>query len=231
MAHFDAFHFIRPLWLLGIVVAVVLMCWLWRTRGRSTRWEAVVEAPLLAHLLIRGGKSNTWLYFALLSVWVLACVALAGPSWQQLPQPSYTQQRPLVILLDLSPSMTVQDIKPSRLARARFKVDDLLKLRTQGLTGLVVYGGSAHIMTPLSDDTQTLSAQLPALSPSVMPVSGSNVEEGLARALELLAQRGAGEGDVLLLTDGVSPQAMSALREQLANTATRLSILAVGTAR
>ena len=56
-------------------------------------------------------------------------LAFAGPTWEKLPQPVFRSQAALVIALDLSRSMDVSDIKPTRLTRARHKIRDILKQR------------------------------------------------------------------------------------------------------
>ncbi len=59
----------------------------------------------------------------------LCITALAGPVYKKLPQPVYREQSSLVVLLDLSQSMNATDIKPSRLARAKLELLDILKTR------------------------------------------------------------------------------------------------------
>ena len=78
------------------------------------------------------------------------------------------------MVLDLSYSMNSEDLAPSRLARARQKMLDLLVQRKEGQTGLIAYAGDAHIVTPLTDDTPTIANLLPALAPDMMPVPGSD---------------------------------------------------------
>src|SRR5699024_9332875 len=104
----------------------------------------------------------------------------------------------------LSLSMHAQDIRPSRLQRARFKLQDLLDRRREGLTGLVAYSGDAHVVTPLTDDTATIANLLPALNPDLMPLYGSNPAAGVRLAIELLANGGATTGRILLVTDGIT---------------------------
>ena len=99
--------------------------------------------------------------------WFWDCLALAGPSWNKIPLPIHKQQTPLVILLDLSPSMWAEDVKPNRLTRARLKLIDLLHTRQEGTTALVAYAGDAHVVTPLTDDTATIISLLHPLTPTI----------------------------------------------------------------
>ena len=137
------FHFIRPLWLLGIIPAALCFGILKKINQQSGNWEKVINPALLPYLMQNGSENNHYTqYFhrGLASCWLLFCLSLAGPSWNQLPQPVHKEDSALVVVFDLSPSMLAEDIAPSRLVRARYKLIDILKARKQGLSGLVVYG-------------------------------------------------------------------------------------------
>ena len=86
----------------------------------------------------------------------LCLVALAGPTCQRQPQPVFREASALVIALDLSRSMQATDVTPSRLARAVYKIRDLLAERDRGQTALMVFAGKPFPVTPLTDDTNTL---------------------------------------------------------------------------
>ncbi|WP_299944123.1 VWA domain-containing protein [uncultured Microbulbifer sp.] len=224
----QSFHFLRPYWL-WLLIPAALVCWgLWKTVLNSAQLQKVIDADLLPHLLLRGGAKRPWLFalvFALLAAMILA---LAGPTWRKLPTPVYSNQDALVILLDLSPSMMATDLSPNRLTRARLKILDILRQRKDGLTALVAYAGEAHIVTPLTEDTATIANLVPALSPSVMPVPGSNIEMGVETGIRLLKDGAAGRGQLLAVTDGIDPMALDSVARSLADANVALSILAVG---
>ena len=226
------FQWLRPWWLLALLPAAGLAVLLHRHHASAGDWARVIAPDLLPWLLEqRAAPQRQRLPWIALVAWSIAALALAGPSWRELPQPVYRSEQPLVILFDLSPSMLAQDLKPDRLTRARLKLLDLLAARHEGTTALIAYAGDAHVVTPLSDDARTLAALAPALTPDLLPAPGSAPEIALAKALELLANVGEQQGDILLITDGVSPEAATAMTAQLtAAQGVRLSILAAGTA-
>ncbi|MDM8563018.1 VWA domain-containing protein, partial [Candidatus Marithioploca araucensis] len=171
----------------------------------SGNWKTVCDPQLLPHLLLdEEGKRRIWPIYALGIGGLLSILALAGPTWERLPQPAFRDQSALVIVLDLSRSMDATDIEPSRLVRARFKVADILKQRKEGQTALIVYAEDAFIVTPLTDDTETIASQLSVLNTSLMPSQGSRVDIALKKAGILLKQAGLKKGNVLLITDGVN---------------------------
>src|SRR5690554_6962240 len=106
----------------------------------------------------------------------------------------------------MSASMASQDVAPSRATRALQKVTDIVRSRTDGVTGLVVYSGEAHTVTPLTDDTRTIETLLPALSPFIMPAPGSRPEKAVKLGRELANNAGVQQADLLLITDGIQEQ-------------------------
>jgi Ca-activated chloride channel homolog len=228
MMDFSEFHFLRPDWFWSLPV-LVLIAVLWLRRSLSSgNWEEVCDQRLLPYILERkaGRRSRLpWLFFLVTAL--LSLIALAGPTWQRLPMPVYRNESALVIVLDLSRSMDAADIQPSRLGRARFKIADILQLRKDGLTALVVYSEAAHTVTPLTDDQATIANQLPALETSIMPAQGSRASAGIERAGQLLNQSGNPSGNILLMADGVDPKAF-AVAEELSRKGYRLFVLGVG---
>ncbi|MDA9090745.1 VWA domain-containing protein [Porticoccaceae bacterium] len=234
MASSADFHFLRPLWFLGLIPAVlVLALFQWRKRSAGN-WAQIIN-PALLPFLMQGetGKkrhSTAWLITGLALVWLLSCISLAGPTWQQLPQPVHKEDSALIVVFDLSPSMLAQDIKPSRLIRARYKLIDILKKRREGFTALVVYGGEAHTVSPLTEDSNTIISLVPILHPTLLPEYGSNTEEAIEVALELAINGGYEQADILLITDGVARSAFGTIQSMVSQAGKfRLSILGVGT--
>lgn len=226
----EQFHFVRPLWLLAILLILPLIVLLWRQQKNSGQWQNLISAELLPFLLegktIKRSRGNL---IVLMLAWIIAAIALAGPSWKKLPVAVEKNTHALIIILDLSPSMLTEDIKPSRIIRARLKIADLLRERQDGQTALLVYGANAHVVTPLTQDSKTISNLLPMLSPNLMPAQGSNTEAAVARAVQLLKDAGLNQGDLLLITDGVTSDAQQTINENLQHeTGIRLSILGVG---
>ncbi|MGB1799804.1 MAG: VWA domain-containing protein [Gammaproteobacteria bacterium] len=198
------FHFIRPYWFFAAIPVVYVLWKLAKQHLVNKHWESVCDPELLPYILV--GKSGRKKYTNVILtsiVGLLTIIALAGPTWERLPQPVFQKESALVIALDLSVSMYADDIKPNRLERARFKIADLLKLRKEGQTALLVYAGDAFTVTPLTDDIKTISSQLSALSPAIMPAPGSRTDIAIEKSLALLKQAGITQGHVLLVTDEV----------------------------
>ena len=204
-------HLMRPEWLWLLLPAGLLALLLWRGRQHSGGWRNVIDPQLLPYLVSpqQGKRGPTLLPLVCLG-WVLAAVAASGPSWEKLPQPVHRKQDALVIVLDLSYSMKAADLAPSRTDRARQKILDLLAQRREGQTALVAYAGDAFVVSPLTQDANTIKAMLGALDVSIMPVQGSELGEALSLAHDLLEGVSATSGEVIVITDSVGTGALSA---------------------
>jgi Ca-activated chloride channel homolog len=200
----SAFHFLRPWWLLALLAAVAIAVLIARAQRRSSRWEALIDPELRDVLIERAvRRRGPWVPVLTGLALALASIALAGPTWQRLPQPLQQRTDALVVVLDLSLSMYTHDLAPSRLTQARHAVTDVLRTRREGFTGLVAYAGDAHTVAPLTDDVSTIENLLAALAPDMMPVLGSNPGPALELARTLLANAGMTQGRILLVTDGI----------------------------
>ncbi len=225
---FDAFHFLRPWWLLALPPLAYLV-WLWIARTRQeSGWQGAVDANLLEVLLDDAQPANhRGLRLGMLATAVAVILAMAGPTWERLPQPVEEKNDALIILLDLSLSMLAEDTSPSRIERARQKVTDILRQRKEGLTALIAYAGDAHAVVPLTDDVATITNLLGSLGPEMMPVRGSNPDHALILAQELFDNSLLQQGRIVMLTDGIdSINSVSRHR----NPAFPISIIGIGTA-
>ena len=229
MMSLELFHFLRPYWLLLLPVLLVLL-WLMISRRLGSRsWEAICDKHLLPYMLIGGSSRSRHLPIFLVGIsGLISILSLAGPVWEKLPQPVFNNQTALVIALDLSHSMDSNDISPSRLTRARFKVADILNQNQEGQVALLVYAGDAFTVTPLTDDMGTIASQLQALRTGIMPSQGNRTDLALIKAEQLLKGAGHSSGHILLITDEIDLQRIQALASKLNNEGYRISILGIG---
>jgi len=227
----DNFHFLRPLWLLALLPALIFVIALWRVNTVVTAWDKAIDKSLLPFLLDRSkNAAQRTPLLLLLAAWCLSIVAMAGPVWDQLPQPVQKREDALVIVMDLSLSMFAPDHSPSRLDLAKRKLRDILALREEGQTALVVYAGDAHTVTPLTDDVVTIAALVPSLSPNIMPLFGSSPVPAIDMAIGLLDDVEATRGRILLMTDGINGfSEEQILADRIQDTDYELLIMGIGT--
>ena len=228
---FEQFQFLRPVWLLGLIPMLICFLAMWRINSVVTAWDKAIDKSLLPFLLDRSkNAAQRTPLIILLIAWTLAVLSMAGPVWEKLPQPVQKREDALVIVLDLSLSMFAPDHEPSRLDLAKRKLRDILSLREEGQTALVVYAGDAHTVTPLTDDVVTIAALVPSLSPNIMPLFGSNPMLAIDAAIKLLDDVEANRGKILLMTDGISGfDQESLITAQIKSTDYELLVMGIGT--
>ena len=208
-------HFIRPLWLL-LILPALLLPWAWhRQRGGLQRLRTVFAPHLLKHLVVRPEDPQrlrpAWLLGALLG---LGALAAAGPTWELDRPPFLEDKAPLILAVDLSPSMDAGDVAPSRLEAVQNKLRDLLERRTGARTALLVYAGTAHLVMPPTDDPQLLETYIQALSTNLLDTPGKNALAATQEAIRLLDAEKS-PGTLVLISDGADTSQLDTLSQQL----------------
>ncbi len=204
-------HFAQPIWLWALLVP--LLVWLWPRRTRSfsqqARLQRYADAHLLPHLILAGPSQTRfrrWLSLWSL-LWCLGVVAMAGPRLGYSDVDLYRPGTNLVILLDLSRSMQVADVKPTRLARARQEIEDLLDSSRGMRVGLIAFASVAHVVAPITEDSDTLRNLLPSISTELVRWQGSRLSQALEKARRLLGGQPKDSAHaVLLISDGDFPE-------------------------
>lgn len=222
------FHFLRPWCFLALLPACVIAFLLFKQQASQGAWHKVIAPNFLPFLLSQKTQKKARPVAALaFSAWLIAVFALAGPTYTRVPTPLMQNQHSLVVVLNLSKSMDTQDVTPSRLERAKLKLKDILQQRADGLTGLVVFAGDAHVVTPLSSDTATIEAMISSLNSSIMPISGNNTILGLEKAQSLLSA--VGGKDILLISDGLDEEQGQEIKLFVKKTGLKISVMGIGT--
>lgn len=223
------FHFIRPYYLLAFLPMILIMVFLFRNRQSQNLWLKVCDQDLLPFLIKKKQlTSHRWSLITSLIAVFFSIIALAGPSWERLPAPVFRDTSALIIALDLSSSMNAEDVKPSRLIRARYKISDILQHRKEGQTALIVFTDDVFVVTPLTNDGETIKSQLSALATEIMPNQGNNANLALKKAVNLFKQAGLSKGNILMVTDGVDVDNALNYSSTIAKQFS-VSVLAVGT--
>ncbi len=229
------FHFARPEWLFALLGLIPVLAWLVFSVVRPSKGpiHRYADEHLLPHLTgVRELDVNErWSRFSRWSLlWILLVLALAGPHWDYTDIEAFSPVNELVILLDISRSMNVADEAPSRLARARQEVQDLVQMNKELRIGLIAFASVPLVISPITEDSQSLLNALPAVSTDLARLQGSRLDAALERAKQLLGKGGSGRS-ILLISDGDfdEPDLSSKIGE-LKREGINLNVLGIGTA-
>ena len=223
------FHFLRAGWILLIPISILIIYIFKRRMLAIGNWEKLIDKRLLPYVMSRRQLSDNqykWWLISLISV--LSIIALAGPTWERIEQPSFRTDQSLIIALDLSRSMNAQDISPNRLTRAKLKILDILERRQGAQVALIVYSANAFTVTPLTSDTDTIIALINSIDTSIMPSRGSYPALAIDKGLQLLNQASVSNGEIILVTDGGITSDSFSSAQKLRDKGYRLSALGIG---
>ena len=230
MTGFESFQFLRPGWLVLIIPGCWLVFRLYQRWKQRTDWSGVVEPHLLELLLVEArGIRRAWIPWMLSLMLILVLTAMAGPVLEKRSVPVLKKNLAKVLVLDVSHSMLAEDLRPNRIERAKFKLRDLLNRIDEGETALIAYAGDAHVISPLTSDTHTITTLLPGLEPDIMPHRGSRPDRAMELAVKLLDGHSANPGEVIWLTDGIPENMIPTVAQLLGRH--RLSVIGVGTVK
>jgi Ca-activated chloride channel family protein len=136
----------------------------------------------------------------------------------------------LVVCLDTSRSMLAQDLRPSRLERAKREIRGLFDRLSGDRVALVAFSGDARDVAPLTRDRQTLEGLLAYVSPEDNQEGGTSLAAAIEHALSLFDGRTGAHEAIVLLTDGEDLEGQAASQaEEAAKRGIRLFVVGVGT--
>lgn len=191
------------LWLLAALPALAaawaLSAWAERRRGAVTRALGRRETVLRC----ADDASAPRALSAKLRLGALLCLflALAGPRWGVELVETRSDARQVVVAVDVSLSMQAQDVKPSRLERAKNSLSLLLDQLKGERVGVVAFAGEAQVVCPVTSDIDAAKQLLSALEPGAIAVPGTAVGSAIRLGASMVG-RYPGMKAVVLLTDG-----------------------------
>lgn len=234
--NFSDFNFATPMWLLGLIL--IPLGWGWYkycskiNKAHLNGLNKFIDQKLLPHLLIKSATDSKlanygWIY-SLLTFFII--IALANPRWSYDDIDAYQVTASMVVLFDLSASMNATDIAPSRIIRARQNVEDLINLSKGLKIGLIGFAGNAHLISPITDDIQTVRTYIPALDTDLTNLQGNSLHAALLMGTELLANEPGERKSMLLISDGNFAAAdLSKELSQIRSKNIQVHVMGVGT--
>jgi Ca-activated chloride channel family protein len=227
-------HFLRPIWFLALLPVVWIIWRAWQVNRKQGAWHKVIDPKFRKLLLGENASAEPSLnekfgYVGLGFAWLIVILALSGPWVKSIEVPAQKSQQGVVIVLDLSLSMLADDITPNRLERVKYRLTDLLKQYPEYATGMVAYAGSAHTISPISEDNQTLLSLLPSLNPVLMPSYGSNPLLGFELANNLFKGAQITQGHLLWITDDIENTQVDEVVSWIKSHSYSVTVLTVGT--
>ena len=203
----NSFSFAHPdslyaLWLLPLFA----LCFFFEIQRKKSRLALYSKHRLEELITQSPSVARVWLKRVLFFGAILGLIlALARPRWQygwkEVPQNGVE----IMVLVDLSLSMRAQDIRPSRIERARRELHDLTKLMKTDRLGIIAFAGVSFVHCPLTVDYKLAQMFINQLDTSLMPVQGTALGDAIDLAVSSLEKSSSANNEgraIILITDG-----------------------------
>ena len=218
-------------WLFWIVPVFLTLVFFFAARRRSILNNFVDLAWIKLRLPQWSGVGE-WLESFLFTAAVICLILALLKPYDGFEMREVTRKGvDLYFLVDLSPSMLAQDIKPSRLSRAKFEMKDFLGLLRGDRVGLIGFSGEPYIFVPLTSDYNAFALFLDELATDLIPSLGTNIADAVAKAVDSLKKVGADSGRaIILITDGEDSIGLDEkIIEQIKAYGIKLYVIGIGT--
>lgn len=182
----------------AVALALFLFYLMWRRRAVSLLSRGVAR-----DYLIRGSKAVVLAkqVLVILSI-ILFALVLLRPQWGEQVREVNNEGTDVLIALDVSPSMLAQDVKPSRLARARDAVRWIVESLKGDRVGLILFSGDAFLQCPLTNDYGAFMMFLDSASPDSVYLKGTDIGMALRQAYRVFRNKRLTSRMLVLITDG-----------------------------
>ena len=163
----------------------------------------LANSKVKKHNYSRINYNNQRIKYALF-VFGLICliISAAGPQFGTKVKEVERQGVDLVIAFDTSISMDAQDIKPSRIEKAKFEISRLIQSLNGDRVSMIVFAGTSHLYLPLTTDYEAALLFLNAIDTKMIPNQGTSISSAMNKAIDIVSRAKEKYKVVLLVTDG-----------------------------
>lgn len=198
------FRFEEPEYLyLLLIVPLLVLFYLYSNYRRRKAIRKFGDPALLEQLMPDVSKYRPDVKFSLVLVAVgLFAVLLARPQFGSKLETVKRQGVEVMIALDISNSMLAQDVQPSRLAKAKRLVSQLVDKMESDKVGMIVFAGDAFTQLPITSDYISAKMFLESIDPSLISKQGTAIGTAVSLATRSFTpQEGVGR-TIIVITDG-----------------------------
>ena len=187
------------LWLIVIVPLLFVIRWIWRYYFNQKLPVALVKSDLK-------GSPLTLIRFIpdlVLGLTIaLILVALARPQKTNEKVEQWTEGIDIILAIDISQSMQIEDFTPNRLEAAKNVARDFISGRVQDRIGIIVFSGDAFSLAPLTTDYDLLNAYLDEISFDMIENRGTAIGSAMAVVTNRMRESESKSKVCILLSDG-----------------------------
>ena len=197
-------NFAQPSWLITLLlIPLLVIIAMLAVRFRRAQWTAYIATRLRDSLVMRGSPLPRWIsLFLLITACAALIVALSRPQGDAGKQTETMQGRNVMIALDISKSMRVNDVKPDRLTQAKVVIYELLEAMPNERIGMIGFAGTSYLYAPLTIDHSAVRELVDQVDETWAPLGGSDLASAVHLATETLKKTGQKNNALVILSDG-----------------------------
>lgn len=205
-------------------IAFLYSVWL----RRQNMLKLLAKPDRLKKLFPNSSNVKSLVRFSLLAVTLaMLVIALISPRWGYDWKEVETQGTNIIVALDLSKSMLAEDISPSRLARAKFEINQLIEKLSGDRIGLIIFAGDAFLQSPLTHDYLMVRDWVTKLDVDAIETPGTSIKLALQKARKAFKYVKA-EGKVLIIMSDGEEHDEATLEEAKAAKSEGIRIYTIG---
>ena len=135
----------------------------------------------------------------------------------------------LIFAVDVSISMNAEDVKPSRLKKAKFEISQIIRRLQGDRVGIIVFAGASHLYLPLTSDYEAAILFLDEIDTEMIPTQGTAISSALNTGLSAFSDESEKFKVLILITDGEDHEGRAiAIAEKAAQTGIIIHTVGVG---
>ncbi len=223
-------HFLRPWWGIALLFILALPFIKIALNSKNSPWYKTVDSSLLKTLLISAQKTKKrWVKLFIAGLWCIAIIGLMGPAWDKIEVEGIDNKANIIVIAEMSRNLNINDIKPNRLERLKFKLYDLLEKTKDNNVAMMVYDDFPYIITPFTEDSSIITNFIKVFDIQMMPTKGARLEKALQKSIEMMEDYNKSNVILFIAGNDYNVKEVIDLAGNIKNQGGTLSIIAVGT--
>lgn len=188
--------FAIPVFILGFIFLNI-----WKKKSVEKLGTLALVKKMMPELSLKRSYLKFWIILIAISFGI---IIIARPQFGTKVEKLDKKGIELVIAIDVSNSMLADDIKPSRLTKAKQILTRIIDERKDDKVAIVVFAGEAFIQLPLTPDNQSAKLFLESIDPSLVPVQGTAIGSAIDISMSCFSNDTDIDKAIVLITDGES---------------------------
>jgi Ca-activated chloride channel family protein len=214
-------------YILVLLIVFLLIWFIWRLRIRPIKFNNNVFSARLKEKI--DPKKQLWKRRFRIYSLIFLVIAAAGPLIGTRVKPVERQGVDLIFAVDVSVSMNAEDVKPTRLEKAKFEISQVIQKLKGDRVGIIVFAGSAHYFLPLTTDYEAARLFLDAIETKMIKTQGTALSAALKTSISAFPEESEKYKVLVIVTDGEDHEGEAiAITERASKTGIVINTIGVG---